>query len=349
MTTAENDDEVSLKDIIVKIRVWFYYMLSKWYIILLAGIIGGVIGFIIAKNNKPTYTGDLSFVLFTESKGGGGGISGLASQLGLDAGGGNNDVFAGDNIISLFKSKKMIERALFKKPPGSNDILANIIVKEWGWDKNWKKNESTKNLFPFPHNTEALVPRQDSIIGELRTIITSDYLSIKRTEKNLSLYVLSTTSTNELFACFLTRFLMDETAQYYIDTKTSVALQNFRMLQRDADSIRGLLGGAISATAYEGQRTFSLNPALQGQQAPAQRSQVRASVLAAAYGEVVKNLELAKITLQKEKPLYQIIDEPNLPLKIIKTSKIKFILIGIVTACLIIIFILFLIKWLKDL
>ncbi|MBA3675346.1 MAG: lipopolysaccharide biosynthesis protein, partial [Chitinophagaceae bacterium] len=312
--TVENNDEISLRDILIKISLWVYYVLSKWYIILLAGIIGGAIGYVNAVSTKPIYTGKLTFFLSTESKGGG--LSGLASQFGFDVGGGSsgNDVFSGDNILTLFKSKKMIKSVLFKKPPYKDDILANIIVKEWKWDKAWNKNERTKDLFPFPQDTAALKPIQDSLIREVYNAVTGNYLSVSRPDKKLSLFVLSTTSTNELFACYLTRFLMDATAKFYIDAKTSVALQNFRMIQRDADSIRGLLSGAISSTASEGERTFNLNPALLSQRAPAQKSQVRATVLATAYGEILKNLEIAKINLQREKPLYQIIDEPELPL-----------------------------------
>lgn len=322
----EDNDEISLRDLIIKIRSWFHYLLSKWIVLLLAGILGGAIGFAVAIYTKPTYTGKLIFVLSTESKGGN--LSGLANQFGLDVGSGGNDVFAGDNILTLFKSEKMLKRVLFKFPPGKNDILANIIVKEWDWDKKWKKQESVKNLFPFPYDMAALVPRQDSMLREVYTKITDDYLSVARTDKKLSVYVLNTTSTNELFACYLTRFLMDETAEFYIDTKTSLAKQNLRMIQRDADSIRGLLGGAISSTASEAERTFNLNPALQGQHAPAQKSQVRSTILATAYGEVIRNLELAKINLQKETPLYQIIDEPEMPLKKIEKSKLISIIIG---------------------
>jgi uncharacterized protein involved in exopolysaccharide biosynthesis len=51
-------------------------------------------------------------------------------------------------------------------------------------------------------------------------------------------------------------------------------------------------------------------------------------VLGSAYGEVVKNLELAKITLQKETPLYQIIDEPFLPLSKTKPGKLKSMIVA---------------------
>lgn len=326
MIQESNDDEISLKEVFLKIDSFFRFLLSKWLILLIAGIMGGGIGLLIAIYTKPTYTGTLTFVLSTGSKSD---LSGLASQFGFDMGGsGGNDVFSGDNILTLFKSEKMIRYVLFKKPPVANDILANIIVKEWEWDKNWMKKKRTNNQFPFPSDTAKLTPVQDSLLREVYGRILKDALTVNRTDKKLSVYEVSTKTTNEIFACYLTRYLMDETAKFYIETKTSISKINLRMLQREADSLRGLLGGAISSTASEEERTFNLNPALQAQRAPAQKSQVRATVMATAYGEVVKNLEIAKITLQKETPIYQIIDEPEIPLKAKKASKLLYIVIG---------------------
>ena len=122
---------------------------------------------------------------------------------------------------------------------------------------------------------------------------------------------------------------MDETANFYINTKTSIAKSNLSMLQKEADSLRRLIGGSITSNASEVDRTFNLNPALQVQRTNIQKGQVNTTVLSTAYSEVVKNLELAKINLQKETPLYQIIDVPEIPLKAIRTSKIKIIAVAL--------------------
>ena len=107
-----------------------------------------------------------------------------------------------------------------------------------------------------------------------------------------------------------------------------MAKSSLDMLQREADSLRYLLGGAITTAAAQTDETFNLNPAYQVQRSSSQKSQVQATVLGTAYGEVVKNLELAKITLQRETPLYQILDEPSLPLKIAAKSKKTYLVLG---------------------
>jgi uncharacterized protein involved in exopolysaccharide biosynthesis len=47
------------------------------------------------------------------------------------------------------------------------------------------------------------------------------------------------------------------------------------------------------------------------------------------YGEVVKNLELAKFTLSQETPVIQIVDRDEYPLKRTKASKLQLLLFGV--------------------
>ena len=325
----EDGNEISLGDISKGIKKRIRYLLSKWVILLVAAVIGIAVGLLYAYTAKPKYTGKLIFVLSTESKGSN--LSGLASQFGLDFGGGSsNDVFSGDNILTLFKSQKMIKSVLFKKPPNESANLANIIVQEWEWDKQWRKHDRTNTSFPFPDDPAKLTLVQDSLLREIHTKLIEQYVLVSRTDKKLSVFELKTTVTNEVFACYLTRYLMDETAKFYIETKTSIAKKNLVMLEKEADSLRSLLGRNITATAASIDQTFNLNSALQIKRSSAQKSQANATVVATAYGEVIKNLEIAKITLQKEMPLYQIIDTPQIPLKAERVSKLFSVLTGFI-------------------
>jgi uncharacterized protein involved in exopolysaccharide biosynthesis len=45
-------------------------------------------------------------------------------------------------------------------------------------------------------------------------------------------------------------------------------------------------------------------------------------LLATMYGEVVRNLGMAKMTLVEETPIIQVIDRPILPLRKVRTSRI---------------------------
>jgi hypothetical protein len=90
--------------------------------------------------------------------------------------------------------------------------------------------------------------------------------------KHKVLYNVICTSNDEIFSFYLTKYIVDVTSAFYIDTKTSMAKNNLAMLQHEADSLQNLLGGAITSTAAQTDVTFNLNPAYQVQRSSSQKS-----------------------------------------------------------------------------
>ncbi len=114
-------DEISLKELVLKVKDWYRFLLTKWLIIVAAGIIGGSIGVGYAFFSKPEYTASLSFALEDEKQSANGfsGALGLASSLGIDLGSSAGGAFSGANLIELMKSRNIIEKALL------NPIIVN--------------------------------------------------------------------------------------------------------------------------------------------------------------------------------------------------------------------------------
>src|SRR5690606_1780639 len=112
----------SVKELILTIQSWMSYFLSKWRILLIAGILGGIAGLGYALWKKPLYTATTTFVL--EGGDGKNALSqyaGMAAMVGIDLGGGTNGLFQGDNILELYKSRTMLMRTLLSKVhPDSN-------------------------------------------------------------------------------------------------------------------------------------------------------------------------------------------------------------------------------------
>jgi uncharacterized protein involved in exopolysaccharide biosynthesis len=75
-----------------------------------------------------------------------------------------------------------------------------------------------------------------------------------------------------------------------------------------------------------------LNPALNVNRAPSAKRQVDVQANTAILTELVKQTELAKVTLRKETPLIQVIDRPILPLPKEKFGKAKGIVLGVILA-----------------
>ena len=103
---------------------------------------------------------------------------------------------------------------------------------------------------------------------------------------------------------------------------------NVDILQHQADSIRAELNGAITGVAAASDNVYNLNPAYNVKKTPGTRRQVDVQANTAILTEIVKQAELAKVTLRKETPLIQVIDKPILPLPKENFGKVKGILLG---------------------
>jgi uncharacterized protein involved in exopolysaccharide biosynthesis len=333
-STASAEDEISLKELIIKLKDWFTYLLSKWMVIGLAGIIGASIGLVYALNDKPIYTATLSFVLEDEKSGGGGGLSsalGLASQFGIDMGGSAGGIFTGTNLLELFKSRRMVEQTLLKpvSVDGKTISYAEWYIQNAQWRKAWQKKEGYQNIQFLPNAERDKFTRvQDSIMGVMYEDLSKNGLVVSQKDKKISIISVEVKSVDELFAQSFTEAIAKEVSDFYVQTKSKKANLNMAILERQTDSIRQELNGAITGVAVANDNTFGLNPALNVQRVPSARRQVDVQANTAILTVLVQQTEMAKVTLRKETPLIQVIDRPILPLKKEKFGKAKGILLG---------------------
>lgn len=347
------NDEISLKELIEKGKEWYQYLFSQWKTIVLAGIIGACLGLAYSIYKKPIYTATLSFALEDDKGGGGlGGALGLASSLGLDLGGGGGSIFTGTNLTELFKSRAMVEQTLLSPIvyDGKKISLAEFYIQNNEWRENWKDNPKFASLQFVPNGDRKAYTRdQDSILGVMYSNLSTNGLSVGQKDKKVAIISIDVNSNNELFAKYFTEALVKEVSDFYIDTKSKKSRDNMLILERQTDSIRRELNGAITGVAVANDNTFGLNPAMNVRRAPSARRQVDVQANTAILTELVKQTELAKVTLRKETPLIQVIDKPILPLKKEKFGKAKGILLGGILAGFLIVLVLIVRRILKQL
>ena len=331
MNEQNPNDEISLKELIEKGKEWFDYLLSQWKIIVLAGIIGAALGLGYSFIKKPIYTATLSFALEDEKSGGLGGALGLANSLGLDLGGSGGSMFTGSNLTELFKSRSMVEKTLLSPivVGGKTISLAEMYIRNKEWREKWNDKPKFAAIQFLPEAKRNNFSRvQDSILGVIYTDLSKSALSVAQKDKKISIINIDVSSENELFSQYFCEALAKEVSDFYIDTKSKKSRQNMLILERQTDSIRRELNGAITGVAVANDNTFGLNPAMNVRRAPSARRQVDVQANTAILTELVKQTELAKVTLRRETPLIQVIDRPILPLKKEKFGKAKGLLYG---------------------
>lgn len=333
MTTKEPivKDEITLKGLFDTYATWYYFFLSKWKNIVLAGIIGGILGFGYALTQKPVYTATLTFALEGDQSGSSGGVLSLASQFGLSLGGSGGSIFEGANLSELFKSRNMVEQTLMKPVfyKGETISFAEMYIQNKKWREKWNKKPKDAKI-QFPPNTKRkyFTRAHDSILGLICGDLSKNCLSVGQKDKKVDIITMEFTSGNEQFSKEFCEALAGQVGLFYITTKSKKARTNMEILERQTDSIRRELNSAISGVATANDNTFNLNPALNARRVPSSRKQVDVQANAAILTELVKQTELAKVTVRRETPLIQVLDRPIYPLKMEKFRKLKGLILG---------------------
>ena len=331
----DKDSKISLKEIITTVKKYISLLWGKKWIIVAAGIIGGIIGLVYAFNRKTTYTAQYSFTVGGSSSSSTS-LSGLSSLLNL--GGNSMDAFSGDNVLELIKSYALVEKTLLSPAVHDGDsitfieyaLICDSVRAECEKGTSKEKESDIVSIcdvsFPLGQERETFSRAQDSILHKMAGNLLSQNISAIRKDKKLSFMIYSFSYTDEEFARDFSAAHLREVSNFYIDTKTSLARKNIETFQEKADSVRRKLDQCFSRRASFADANRNAN----GQMVSVTQWKIDTDIqiLSNTYTEMLKNLEVLKLNLAKETPFIQVIDEPRLPLSNDKMRKLKGIISG---------------------
>ena len=316
LPTESHDDEITVTDIWIKLQQWWTYLWKRKAWIIGVAFLLSLGGYLKVKLDNPVYSATLTFSL--EQGGGKSGISSLASQFGFNLGGeGGGGMFAGDNVLTLMKSRRLVEDVLLTSVPinGEEILLLNQYVKSWpelkeAWDR--------AGLYPF--DIKGLrTPSQDSALGVVYSWITKKKaLVVSKQDEKLSFVSLSYSGHDEVFTGIFVEQLAKQATDFYIESRTANNRANIHKLQRRVDSVTAELENAmVSAGRANDANMFTVQSAAK---VSSLEKQMKVTMLTTLYGELVKNLELSKTMAAREEPLITVIDRPHYPLRVRKSG-----------------------------
>lgn len=336
--SMEKEEYYSINNIIYLTRSFLSFVFTKWWYLLIAIILGISIGFGINAIQKPKYEAVSTFVL-EEKSSGAGGLAGLASQFGLDIGGmsSGGSIFAGDNILDILRSRKIIQKVLLSKVDEgskSGQVIADYFLDYSGWRKKWASNAKLSNInYQDIRHPDSLSLLQDSVLNVIYDYIIEKSLYADRLNKKGTIIKVQITESDPLFARLMTNRLVDEAGRLYLDIKTGTSTANINKMQRRADSLLALLNNKSYSVAAS--QMLDLNPGIRTASVPTEIATRDKTVLATLYAEVTKNLEASKLILSQQTPIIQILDKPVWPLVDKRTKLLKLCLIGVLAMTLI--------------
>jgi uncharacterized protein involved in exopolysaccharide biosynthesis len=335
MATKEQIKTVKLADVLDSIGRFLLYLVHNIKLVLLLVICTTALAIAYYFFQKPAYEGKVTFILEEKTPGMAGGLSGLASQIGIDIGsmGTSSGMFAGDNILDILKSRTIIEKVLLSKVDSSKgaagSTMADLYLDLSHLKVKWQnKSDELANISynkladGMPHSL-----LQDSVLYVIYDKLYNKHITVERVNKKGSIIKISTVSTNPVFSKVFTERLLTETKKLYIDVKTSTTAANVERLQQRADSLMK----ALNAKSYQSatMQLVDANNAFKSAAVPAEVSQRDKMVAYAIYTEVMKNLEASRMALASQTPVIQLLDYSRYPLDDQKKSFPLLLTIGI--------------------
>ena len=319
-SNTDLNEDISLAEQWLKAQSVIAYLWRFKFLIMGVGLLFAVGGYVKVKMAKPIYTANLTFALEQGDKSGG--LSGLASQFGFSVGGGGAGL-GGENLLTLMKSRRIVQDVLMSKiyVDGDSVLLINQYVAS---QPKLKAKWDTLGLFPIDART-CCKPKVDSALGVVVKTVSEKSLAVNKFDKKLSFVSLSYTGSDPVFTGAFVELLTAKSTKFYIESKMANSRTNIELLERRVDSVSAEMQAAmVGFASAQDQNSFTVQSVAK---VPSVQKQMKVTMLTTLYGELVKNLELSKTMSAREEPLITIIDRPHYPLRV-RESKLKSAAIG---------------------
>jgi len=319
-------EEITLREFILKIREYFYFLWGKKLWIILAGLVGVLIGFVVALRSPVTYAAELTYMVNEDEGNTFGGAGAILSQFGLN--GGASSEYNLDKIVALSKSRRILEKVLLDSTiiDGAPDLLANHLIRSLQLHDEWIESDNEElhgfyfpsdKLNTFTRTAKSAFKRVFSeVVGreKKKGIVSSGY------SDDTGILRLSATTEHEDISIVIAEKLYVELAEYYVHQSTEKKRETVMQLNAKVDSINGVLQRAEYKLAQFQDR--SLGVGQRRDQLEQGRLNREVQVLTIMYGEALKNRETAAFILESSTPFFQLVDGVMGPLKGRRMSKL---------------------------
>jgi len=299
-TQPKADDEITLKDIILKIQEWFSIVWPhRTKIIALSLAIGLVAALYTKFIAKPTYSA--SYQLFFEEEGSGmSSAMRLASSFGLGIGGGSAS--SSTTVQQYLTSRDNISKAL------REELDSGLLVNRY-YEKAFEKDEEFTEEFALKFGANQRYT--DSIITEITLDLNEEYLGTSLDEET-GVVSFSINGKDESFVYDLAGLLVANTEEAFIDFKKEKSLSAVDAFQGKVDSLELAIDATLRRLGeYEDQNNSLVSSV---DKMKRMRLTIDMEALKVSYGEYIKGLEMSKAELMNLEPPFKYFDAPTFPL-----------------------------------
>jgi len=319
------DDEITLKDIILKIQQWWAIVWPKKNLIIAISLLIGLSAALYTKFiAKPTYTASYQ-LFFQEESGGLSGAMRLASSFGLGGGGGSASSSA--TVQEFITSRNNIAHAMTAK-------LENGRLIDRYYQEAIEEDEEFAQEFTSKFGINQRYT--DSVLIEAALGFNEGVLGASFDEES-GVLGFSVVTYDESFTYDLATLLVENTEAQFKDWKKEKGLAAVAAFQKKVDSLELSLDATLRRLGEYQDQNNSLISAVDKMEQ--MRLTIDMEALKVAYGEYIKGLEMSKAELMNLEGPFKYFDEPVFPLQKDKGSAAKAGVFGsIITGFLLVLF-----------
>lgn len=332
----QDDEEIHLGPLWTGIKQSFYYLLRKWYLLLIWLLVFGGLGLLYAWWYGTKYIATTSFATQGQSASSGllssslslANALGLSGTTGKGGGGFDNKFFA-----SLIQSRRVVKESLMQEGlmDGKKDLMANHYIELYKWrtgsllKKGWNESPVLKDFKFVPKPLEQLNRLEDSVLTVIYQSIIDNNLTMEYDES--SPFNTATFTTRDYdFSMHMMKLMVDKSAKYFIEDVYELNRKNLGIADSRVDS----LGRALKSLDYRvaNMQDMTNNLIRQKGRVGVTSATRDRDLLNEQYAAAVNNVELAKVTILTTAPILQVIDDPVFSTNVSFVSKIAAFIVG---------------------
>ena len=324
--TQMADDEITLKDIILKIQEWWSIVWPQKNTIIAASLAIGLMAALYTKFiAKPTYTA--SYQLFFQEEGGGlSSAMRLASSFGLGGLGGGG-ASSSATVQEYLTSRSNIAHAMTAE-------LENGRLIDRYYAEVLEESEEFKAEYQAKFGTNQRYT--DSIITTVFKSLNEGVVGASFDEES-GVLGFNVTTEDESFTYDLATQLVTNTEEQFKDWKREKGQDAVNAFQGKVDSLELAIDATLRRLGEFSDQNTSLISSVD--KIKETRLMIDMEALKVAYGEYIKGLEMSKAELLNLEGPFKYFDEPIYPLEKTKGSAAKAGIFGsVITGFLLVLF-----------
>jgi len=307
--TQMAEDEITLKDIILKIQEWWSIVWPQKNIIIAASLAIGLMAALYTKFlTKPTYTASYQ-LFFQEESGGLSSAMRLASSFGLGVGGGSASSSA--TVQEYLTSRSNIAHAMTAELENGRLIdryYAGALEEDEEFAAEYKTNFGLNQRYTDSAITEVFLALNEGVVGA-------------SFDEESGVLGFNVTTEDETFTYDLATLLVTNTEDQFKDWKREKGQDAVNAFQGKVDSLELAIDATLRRLGEYSDQNNSLVSKVDKMKET--RLMIDMETLKVAYGEYIKGLEMSKAELMNLEAPFKYFDEPVFPLQKNTTSAFK--------------------------